>query len=154
RAEMILLDSRTRTNARGFQANGEMGTLIHGLLGWDKSIPESMAMYGAGQPAFRVASKPEAEVRLWAAEGFAGTILPWWHHIGAYHDDRRQYHTAEPLFQWHEANEAFLVNRRPIASVGIVWTQENYDYYGRDAARERVELPQRGITNALIRARI
>jgi len=154
RTEMILLDSQSRTNLRGFQSNGEMGKLIHGLLGWDNLIPESMAMYGAGQPTFRVGSKPEPEARMWVVEGFAGGIQPWWHHIGAYHEDRRQYRTAEPLFRWHEANEQYLVNRRPVATVGVVWTQENVDFYGRDAAEDRVGLPSRGMSLALTRARI
>lgn len=154
RTEIIMLDSQWRQGARGFQSNGEMGKLVHGLLGWEKLIPESMAMYAAGQPSFRVASKPGPEARMWAVEGFAGTIQPWWHHIGAYHEDRRQYRTAEPLFRWHEAHEHYLVDRRPVASVGLIWTQENYDFYGRDDAEARVALPQRGFAQALIRARI
>ena len=153
-SEIIMLDSQARTNIRGFQSNSEMGSLIHGLLGWDKLIPESMAMYQAGQPTFRVASKPEPEARMWVVAGFAGGIQPWWHHIGAYHEDRRQYRTAEPLWRWHEANEQYLVNRQPVATVGVVWTQDNIDFYGRDAAEERFSLPWRGITNALLRARI
>ncbi|MGH2559031.1 MAG: alpha-amylase family protein [Thermomicrobiales bacterium] len=154
RTEIMLLDSQARSNARGFQANGEMGKLIHGLLGWEKLIPESMAMYGAGQPAFRLASKPEPEARLWALDGVAGGIQPWWHHIGAYHEDRRQHRTAEPLFRWHESHQEYLVQRRPVATVGVVWTQDNVDFYGRDSAEERVALPARGVTEALLRARI
>ncbi len=154
RAAILMLDSQSRANARGFGSNGEAGKLIHGLLGWDKLIPESTALYGAGQPTFRVGSKPEPEARMWALEGFAGGIQPWWHHIGAYHEDRRQYRTAEPLFRWHEAHEGYLIDRRPVATVGVVWTQENVDFYGRDAAEDRVGLPQRGLSNALIRARI
>jgi len=113
RTEIIMLDSQARTASGGFQSNAEMGKLIHGLLGWERLIPESMAMYQAGRPTFRVASKPAPEARMWALAGFAGTIQPWWHHIGAYHDDRRQYRTAEPLFRWHESNEQYLINRRP-----------------------------------------
>jgi hypothetical protein len=154
RTEIIMLDSQTRTASGGFQSNAEMGKLIHGLLGWDALIPESMAMYQAGRPTFRLASKPEAEARLWAVEGFAGTIQPWWHHIGAYHEDRRQYRTAESLFRWHEKYEQVLVDRRPLASVGVVWTQQNVDFYGRDAAEERVMLPRLGAREALVRARI
>jgi putative glycosyl hydrolase-like family 6 (GHL6) protein len=154
RTEIIMLDSQYRVNARGFQSNGEMGKLIHGLLGWEKLIPESLALYGAGQPSFRLASKPAPEARMWAVEGFAGGIQPWWHHIGAYHEDRRQYRTAEPIFRWHEENDAFLVDRRPVATVGVVWTQRNTDFYGREAAEERTALPQRGVRDALIRARI
>ena len=48
RAEIIMLDHQARSESSGFQQNGETGKLIHGLLGWDKLIPESMAMYQAG----------------------------------------------------------------------------------------------------------
>ncbi len=154
RAEIIMLDHQSRSDSAGFQQNGETGKLIHGLLGWDKLIPESMAMYQAGRPTFRLSSKPEAEARMWMLEGFAGGIQPWWHHIGAYHEDRRMYHTAQPVFSWHKANEEFLVNRKPVASIGVLWSQENTDYYGQDNADELVELPFRGMTQALIRSRI
>ncbi len=77
-------------------------------------------------------------------EGIAGGIQPWWHHIGAYHEDRRMYHTAEPVFRWHQEHEQYLVNRRPVASVGVVWSQRNTDYYGRDDAADVVDAPYRG----------
>lgn len=154
KAEIILLDSQSRHQNSGFQTNGESGKLIHELLGWDKIIIESMAMYQAGEPTFRLASKPEPEVKLWVLEGFAGTINPWWHHIGSYHEDRRQYNTAKSLFCWHKENEEYLINRYPIATVGLVWSQQNIDYYGRDDARTLVSLPWQGIRNALVQARI
>jgi hypothetical protein len=58
------------------------------------------------------------------------------------------------LFAWHEANEQYLVDRQPVATVGVVWTKENIDFYGRDDADARVGLPHRGVRDALIRARI
>jgi len=153
RAEIILLDYQTRSEANGFQHNAETGKLIHMLLGWEKLIPESMAMYQAGRNSFRLASKPEPEARMWMLEGFAGGIQPWWHHVGAYHEDRRMYQTAEPIMRWHKVNEKYLIDRRPMASVGVVWSQRNVDFYGRNN-HEFVELPWRGMTQALIRARI
>lgn len=154
RAEIIFLDSQFRHADQGFQRNGEMGAALHGMFGWDKLIPESMAMYGAGVPAFRLSSKSAPDARLWALDGISGGIQPWWHHIGAYHDDRRQYRTAEPLFRWHEANESALMTRQPAATVGVVWSQENVDYYGADRTNERYSQPWTGMTDALIRARI
>jgi hypothetical protein len=41
-----------------------------------------------------------------------------------------------------------------VAAVGVVWSQRNTDYYGRDDAADMVDLPYRGFTQALIRARI
>lgn len=154
RAHILLLDHQRRDDATGFQQNSDTGMLIHGLLGWDKLAPESMAMYQAGPNSFRVASKPAAEARMWMIAGFAGGIQPWWHHVAAYHEDRRMYRTAEPVMRWHKANEQYLVNRRPVASVGVVWSQRNTDFYGRNHASDLVDLPYRGFTQALLRARI
>ncbi|MBS1660532.1 MAG: beta-galactosidase [Bacteroidetes bacterium] len=154
RAEIIMLDDQARTDSGGFQHNGEIGKLIHGILGWDKLVPESMAQYQAHKPWFRLASKPEPEARMWMIEGLAGGIQPWWHMISSYHEDRRMHHNPEAVFHWHAANETYLLHREPVATVGVVWSQENMDFYGRDNTEERVELPWRGMTSALIRARI
>jgi hypothetical protein len=154
RAEILMLDHQARDDASGFQENGDTGKKIHGVLGWEKLAPESMAMYQAGRPSFRRLSKPEPEARLWILEAFAGGIQPWWHHVGASQDDRRQFRTIEPLCRWHAENQDFLVNRRPVASVGVLWSQRHTDFFGRDNADLLVELPYRGMTNALIRARI
>jgi hypothetical protein len=154
RSEIIMLDYQSRNDATGFQSNGETGKLIHGLLGWEKLIPESMAMYQMGRPNFRWSSKPEPEARLWMLDGFAGGIQPWWHHLGAYLEDRRMLQTAEPILRWHADNQQYLINRRPLATVGLVWSQQNHDFFGRDNVDELTESPWRGWTNALVRARI
>ena len=153
RAPMVFLDHQARGPA-GFQENADTGKLVHGVLGWDKLAPESMAMYQAGRASFRLASKPAAEARMWMIEGFAGGIEPWWHHIAAYHEDRRMYETAEPLMKWWEANQQYLINRQPLANVGVVWSQRNTDFYGRDRAAELVDAPYRGFVQALSKARI
>jgi hypothetical protein len=154
RADIMMIDDQGRSDASGFQHNGDIGKFLHGLLGWDKLIPESMAMYQQGNVTFRLSAKPAAEARMWMIEGIAGGIQPWWHHVSAYHEDRRAYHTAEPVMRWHKLNEKYLINRQPLATVGVVWSQQNTDFYGRDNAGQLVDLPYRGITEALLKARI
>ena len=154
RSEIIMLDNQARNDASGFQSNGESGKLIHGLLGWDKLIPESMAMYQAGRPMFRWRASPNPRRVSGCSKGFAGGIQPWWHHLGAYQEDRRMLQTAGPVLGWHAQNQQYLINRRPMATVGLVWSQQNSDFYGRDNVDELVDLPWRGWTNALVRARI
>jgi len=154
RADIIMLDHQARSDNSGFQNLADVGKIIHGMLGWDKLIPNSMAMYQAGRPVFRVSSKAPQEAHMWMLSGFAGGIQPWWHHIAAYHEDRRMYHTAEPILRWYTANEEHLINREPVATVGVVWSQENSDFYGRDDVENRVNLPWRGIVQTLIRGRI
>ncbi len=154
RAHIMMLDHQRRDDETGFQQNGDTGKRVHQVLGWDKLAPESMALYQSGPGYFRVASKPPAEARMWMMEGLAGGIQPWWHHISAYHEDRRQYRTAEPVMQWHQENERFLMDREPVASVGLVWSQRNTDFYGREDPAERVDGPYTGFMHALVRARI
>jgi len=149
RADMIMLDQQTRSNNGGFQFNGETGRRIHGLLGWDKISAESMATYGP-----RKAARPIPEVRMWMVEGFAGTIQPWWHHVGGYQEDRRQFRVVEPVYRWYSANQAYLVNRQPVATIGVVYSQRNIEWYGRDNGNELAWAPYSGMTGALLRARI
>lgn len=153
RSEIVFLDHQTR-GAAGFEENADAGKLVHGVLGWNKLAPESMAMYQTGRSNFRLASKPAAEARMWMIEGFAGGIQPWWHHVAAYHEDRRMFRTAEPVMKWYAANERYLVERRPLATVGLAWSQRNTDYYGRDRAADLVDAPYRGFMEAMVRARI
>ena len=154
RSEMILLDHQARGGNGSLAENGDAGQLVHSLLGWNKLVPESMAMYQAGSPTFRKTSRPEPEARLWMLEGVAGGLQPWWHHVGASQEDRRQFLIAESVYRWHEDNQEFLVDRVPAATVGLVWSQRNIDFYGRDHAREKFELPWRGWTQALLQARV
>lgn len=153
RSELLLLDDQGRSDATGFQRNAELGKRLHGLAGWDKLMPESMATYQRA-PTFRKAAAAPEEARMWMYAGFAGGIQPWWHHVGAYQWDRRQFQTAVAVCEWHEKNERYLIDRRPIASVGVVYSQQNADFYGRDEAEERVGRPYYGIVQALVRARI
>lgn len=154
RASILMLDHQRRDDDTGFQQNGDTGKRVHSILGWDKLAPESMAMYQSGPGYYRLASKPAPEARMWMIEGIAGGIQPWWHYISAYQEDRRMYRTAEPIMRWVKDNERFLANRQPVANVGIVWSQRNTDFYGRNDAGERVDAPYTGFMHALVRARI
>jgi hypothetical protein len=154
RAHIMMLDHQRRDDDTGFQQNGDTGKRIHALLGWDKLAPESMAMYQSGPGYFRVAAKPAPEARMWMIAGIAGGIQPWWHYVGAYHEDRRMYKTPQPVMEWCRDNEQYLVNREPVATVGLVWSQRNTDFYGRNEAAERVDAPYTGFMHVLVRARI
>ena len=154
RAAIMMLDHQRRDDDTGFQQNGDTGKRVHGLIGWDALAPESMAMYESGPGYYRVAAKPAAEARMWMIAGIAGGIQPWWHHVGAVGEDRRMYDTAAPVMHWHKANERYLVNREPIATVGLAWSQRNADFFGRDDPESRVDAPYTGFMHALVRARI
>jgi Hypothetical glycosyl hydrolase 6 len=149
RADVLMMDHQARAKDGGFQENGDTGKRVHGLGGWDKLAPESMATYGP-----RKAARPIPEVRMWMVDGVAGNIQPWWHHVGGYQEDRRQFQVVEPFFRWYAAHQQYLVNRQPIATVGVVYSQRNFEWYGRDHANVLALAPYDGMIQALIRARI
>src|SRR5262249_25817814 len=91
---------------------------------------------------------------MWMIAGIASGIQPWWHHVSAYDEERRMYRTAEQVMRWWAEHERYLINRTPVASVGVVWSQRNTDFFGRDDAAERVDAPYTGFMHALVRARI
>jgi hypothetical protein len=154
RADIVMLDHQRRDDDTGFQQNGDTGKRVHGVLGWDKLAPESMAMYQSGPGYYRVASKPEAEARMWMIAGIAGGIQTWWHVVGAYHDDRRIYRTPEAVTTWWANNQRYLVDRTPVANVGVIWSQQNTDFFGREDPGPLVDQPYTGFMHALVRARI
>jgi hypothetical protein len=154
KTDFFLLDCQSRKLESGFQHNADMGLLLQNLAGRDILVTESMAQYQHSAPVFRVASASQAEARMWMVSGMAGGIQPWWHHIGAYHEDRRQYTTAQPVFEFHEKNEKYLTRRKLIAPVGVLWSQTNIDFFGRDDAEVKTQLAWQGVVRAMTRHRI
>nr|WP_246402066.1 alpha-amylase family protein [Jiangella mangrovi] len=153
RTPYILLDHQYRQHL-GFQENAHGGKLIRGLQGWRHVAAENTAMYNFQKPPFRTSAQAEPEARMWMVEGIAGGLHPWWHHIGAHSEDHRQYDIAAPTFTWHRDHEDLLTDRRPVANVGLVWSQDNTDFYGRDDPELRTQLPHFGVVDALVRAGI
>lgn len=165
RSEFLMLDNQWRHDSQGFQANGDLGKLLHQLVGWDKVVVETVGLFQGNtspveQPpfgrnvVFHATAKPEPEARMWMTEAIASGMGPWWHMVGANQHDRRMYRIPERVFKWHEQHEVYLTQRSPVAVVGVIWSLRNADYFGRDNASELVHAPYRGFTEALIRARI
>ncbi len=153
RSKIIFSDQQGRAGD-GFEENAVSGTLLRMASQEDILVPESMANYTRGRRTFRLSANPKAETRLWMLDGIAGGISPWFHFIGGGQRDRRQFDTPTPVMNWHAENEAFLYDRQDLATVGIVWSQENADFYGKDNMRERVTLPFRGMARAMLDRRI
>jgi hypothetical protein len=94
------------------------------------------------------------EIRMWAADGIAQGMRPWFVKFNAKPLDRRWMPVVEEIFTWHHANEAYLRNVRPLARVGLVYSQQTAWFYGGEKARERVEEPALGFYQALVEARV
>lgn len=151
RTPILLLDHQSRRAAGGtrFTSSAEAAKRLRGVLGAERPVVVSTAMYDLGRPVSRLSSMPAAEVQLWATHGWAGGAQPWWHHVGGRHEDRRQYETPVELFGWHRQHADLLTDREPVADVGVVWSQQNLDLHGRDQPEQRVLAPYLGMVDVL-----
>jgi hypothetical protein len=177
RSELVFIDDQCRIEGLGFQQNGDAGKRMCQLTGWDKRVVEVVTMSQVIVPPmetewansddpniarlfpvvennFELTARPESEVRLWMIEAIAGGMGLSCFMVGAFHEDRRFFRTSQRLMQWHRRHEQYLIKRRPMAAVGVVWSQRNTDYFGRTHYAEQVGAPYQGFIQALIRARI
>lgn len=148
--KLLMVDHQSR-DGNGYEQNTLNGKILHQLVGWDVPVFQSMATYVRGLRPFRHSANPQAEMNLWMREGFAGGIDPWWHILGTQHEDRRIYDLPKACLQEHEKVFPYLRNRTPVANIGVLWSQENVEFYGREKKEERVELAIRGILRLMTR---
>jgi hypothetical protein len=94
------------------------------------------------------------EIRLWVADLLANGMRPWFSKFaGALHDPR-WLKPVEEIYAWCHGAERYLRNERPLARVGLVYSQQTAWFYGGDRVRERIEDPALGFYEALIEARV
>jgi hypothetical protein len=91
---------------------------------------------------------------MWVADGIAHDLRPWFTKFDCKVIDPRWMPVVEEIYKWHAANESYLRNERPLARVGLVYSQQTATYYGGDEARAKVEDPSLGFYQALVEARI
>ena len=149
RAEFVMVDHQSREADGGFQDGATAAKAYSSLGGWTKPMTTCTALYDT-----RLTSNEDAEWQTWMYQGIAGGQRPWWHTVGAYTEDKRRFAGVRQIMQWHEKNEQYLFDRTPGATVGVVWSDTNNIFYGREKLADRVHAPWIGITHALVRAGI
>ena len=152
-APILFADRQARSGLMPPWANGKNAKEYRATMG-RKPIG---GIFSVGvEEAYRwkdsVQSAPE--IRLWAIDGIANGIRPWFTKFAGDLHDRRWLQTVEDLYVWHHKNERYLRNEYSLARVGLVYSQQTARYYGGDRARAKVEDHALGWYQALIEARI
>ena len=96
----------------------------------------------------------EAETRLWVLDGIANGLRPWFTKFSGTLYDQRWLKTVRELYGWHQLNERYLRNLKPLAAVGLVYSQQSAAYYGADEMAAKIEDPALGFYQALIEMRL
>jgi len=162
RAKLLLMDCQSRNDSASFQEHVDEGRYMHSILGWDKNVQVASSMTQHSHGYFRVTADPAAELQLYMTAGIAGGFNPWDHYPTAYSSDRRAYSAPIPLCHWHRKYTEYFANRIPVATAGIVRSDDNAVFFGRDAPpfyqpgliSAVTQVPYRGMVRALFQSRI
>jgi hypothetical protein len=134
-------------------ANGKNGKEYRATMG-KKAIAGIFSVGLEEQYRWKDSVQSGDEIRLWVADGIAQGLRPWFTKFNAKVIDRRWLPVVEEIYKWHHANEVYLRNEKPLARVGMVYSQQTASFYGGDKARALVDDPALGFYQALIEARI
>jgi hypothetical protein len=152
-APMMVADRQARTGLMPPWAIGMNAKEYRAALGRKPVI----GLFGVGvEEAYRWKDSVQGapEIRLWVADLVANGMRPWFSKFAGVLHDERWLKPVEDVYQWCHGAERYLRNERPLARVGLVYSQQTAWFYAGDRVKERVEDPALGCYQALIEARI
>jgi hypothetical protein len=152
RAAMLVADRQARHGLMAPWAIGMNAKEYRAALG-SKPV---VGLFSVGvEEAYRWKDSVQSadEIRLWVADLLANGMRPWFTKFAGTLHDRRWLRPVEEIFTWCHGAERYLRNERPLARVGLVYSQQTAWSCG-DRVRERVEDPALGWYQALVESRI
>ena len=152
-APTMVADRQGRRGLMAPWANGKNGKEYRATMG-KKSIAGMFSVGIEDEHRWKDSVQNGDEIRLWVADGIAQGLRPWFIKLNAKPIDKRWLPVVKDIFTWHHANENYLRNLRPLARVGLVYSQQSALFYGGDQAREKIDEPALGFYEALVEARI
>jgi len=152
-SDILFADRQARRGATPIWVNGKSAKEYRAALG-AKPVGGIFSV-GIEEPyRWKDSVQSEPELRLWVAEGTANGMRPWFTKFSGTVYDQRWLAMVENVYGWHYRVERYLRNERPLARVGLVYSQQTATFYGGDRAREKVEDHTLGFYHALIEARV
>jgi len=152
-APTLMADRQARRGVMPPWANGKNAKEYRAALGSKPVV--GIFSVGLEEPyRWKDSVQSDAEIRIWAIEGVANGLRPWFTKFSGTLHDRRWLDTVEHLYGWLYRNEHYLRNLEPIARVGMVYSQQTAWFYGGGRARPKVEDATLGFYQALVEARI
>jgi hypothetical protein len=134
-------------------ANGKNGKEYRATMG-PKSIAGIVSIGLEEKYRWKDSVQSGDEIRMWMVDGIAQGLHPWFTKFNAKIVDHRWLPVVEEIYKWHYANEHYLRDQKPLARVGMVYSQQTAAFYAGENAQTLVEDPALGFYQALIEARI
>ena len=152
-AEILFADRQARQGLMPVWAAGKNAKEYRAALG-SKPIGGIFSVGIEEAYRWKDSVQSEAELRAWVAEGTANGLRPWFTKFSGTLYDTRWMARVETIYAWHHRVERYLRNERPLARVGLVYSQQTAAFYGADRAHEKVEDHTLGLYHALVEARV
>jgi hypothetical protein len=152
-APTLFADRQSRRGLMTPWANGKNAKEYRATMG-DKAIAGMFSVGIDDEHRWKDSVQNGDEIRMWVADGVAQGFRPWFVKFNAKPIDRRWLPVVKEIYEWHYANEEYFKNVRPLARVGLVYSQQSAWFYGGEEAREMIEEPALGFYQALVEARI
>jgi hypothetical protein len=152
-APTMIADRQSRRGLMAPWANGKNGKEYRATMG-NKAIAGIFSVGIDDEHRWKDSVQNGDEIRLWVADGMAQGLRPWFVKFNAKPIDKRWMPVVKEIFEWHYASEKYLRNLRPLARVGLVYSQQSAWFYGGEEAREKIDEPALGFYEALVEARV
>jgi Hypothetical glycosyl hydrolase 6/Beta-galactosidase trimerisation domain len=152
-APTLFADRQARRGLAPPWENGKNGKEFRSTMG-SKAIVGIFSVGVEEQYRWKDSVQNAAEIRLWAIDGVANDLRPWFTKFSGTLHDKRWLPVVEELYTWHYKNEEYLRNTESLARVGMVYSQQTGHFYGGPNAAEKVESHILGYYQALIESRI
>lgn len=152
-APTLFADRQARRGLMPSWSNGKNGKEYRATMG--RKAIGGIVSVGVEEPyRWKDSVQNSEEIRLWMLDGIANGLRPWFTKFAGTLHDRRWLKVVEDVYTWHWRNERYLRNERPLARVGLVYSQQTAHYYGGEQAARKVEDHALGYYQALVEARI
>ena len=150
-APTLMADHQARRGVTPPWANGKRGKEFRATMGRKPIV--GIFSVGLEEPyRWKDSVQSAAEIRLWAIDGIANGLRPWYTKFAGSVNDARWLKPVEELYGWCAANERYLRNERSLARVGLVYSQASSWFTDR-ARGQRMDDAANGFYHALVEAR-
>jgi hypothetical protein len=153
RAPMLAADRQARQGLMAPWAIGMNAKEYRAALGTQRGV----GIFSVGvEEEYRWKDSVQSveEIRLWVADLVANGMRPWFTKFAGTLHDRRWLAPVEEIYRWCHGAERYLRNERPLARVGLVYSQQSAWSSRGERVRQRVEDPTAGWYQALVESRI
>jgi hypothetical protein len=152
-APTLMADHQARRGVMPPWGNGKRGKEFRATMGRKPIV--GIFSVGLEEPyRWKDSVQSGAEIRLWAINGIANGLRPWFTKFAGSINDPRWLKPVEELFQWCAGVEPYLRNERPLARVALVYSQQTAWFHSVEKGRQHTEDATDGWYHALVEARI